>query len=229
MPRRTACYHVQLTVRERDTLLAHVEPAGALDAIFIGAHVVGPLVNLELDAEGLDELLDHLNATAGGAQNESAMDLLGQAVVRLESGFDGTTDPGWHMLRPAMVRLDFTPRQGQYLAFIHLYTRLHRRPPAHSDIQVYFQTSPPVVNETLKALKRKGFISTQSREARSIRVLVPPMRFPSSNDAWKQGKNTPGRPAARLLEIAESHPEVVLASVRSDKPLSTYFGTNCRL
>src|ERR1700719_2631234 len=34
-----------------------------------------------------------------------------------------------------MVRLSrpaktFTPKQGQYLAFIHLYTRLHRRPPA---------------------------------------------------------------------------------------------------
>ena len=32
--------------------------------------------------------------------------------------------------------------------------------------------------------------------------------------AWEQGKNAPGGPAARLLEIAESYPEVVLASVR---------------
>ena len=29
----------------------------------------------------------------------------------------------------------FTPKQGQYLAFIHLYTRLHRRPPAEADMQ----------------------------------------------------------------------------------------------
>jgi repressor LexA len=178
MPRRTNPYHVQLTVRERDTLLAHVNPAGALDAIFVNAHVVGPLVNLELRAEQVDEVLEHLNARACGAQNESAMDLLGQTVVRLEAGFNGTTDPGWHMLRPAMVRLDLTRRQGQFLAFIHLYTRLHRRPPAHSDIQTYFQTSPPVVNDTLKALRLKGFISTQSREARSIRVLVPPHAIP---------------------------------------------------
>src|SRR4029079_17971590 len=27
----------------------------------------------------------------------------------------------------------FTPKQGQYLAFIHLYTRLHRKPPAETD------------------------------------------------------------------------------------------------
>jgi hypothetical protein len=33
----------------------------------------------------------------------------------------------------------FTPKQGQYLAFIHLYTRLHRRPPAETDMQEYFR------------------------------------------------------------------------------------------
>ena len=36
----------------------------------------------------------------------------------------------------------FTPKQGQYLAFIHLYTRLHRRPPAETDMQEYFRVSP---------------------------------------------------------------------------------------
>ena len=29
----------------------------------------------------------------------------------------------------------FTPKQGQYLAFIYAYTRLHRRPPAEADMQ----------------------------------------------------------------------------------------------
>ena len=32
----------------------------------------------------------------------------------------------------------FTHTQGQYLAFIHAYTRLHRRPPAETDMQEYF-------------------------------------------------------------------------------------------
>jgi hypothetical protein len=36
----------------------------------------------------------------------------------------------------------FTPKQGQYLAFIHLYMRLHRQPPAESDMQEYFRVSP---------------------------------------------------------------------------------------
>src|SRR5437899_12971216 len=39
----------------------------------------------------------------------------------------------------------FAPTQGQYLAFIHLYTRLHRRPPAETDMQEYFRVSPPSV------------------------------------------------------------------------------------
>jgi hypothetical protein len=41
----------------------------------------------------------------------------------------------------------FTPKQGRYLAYIHLYTRLHRRPPAETDIQQYFRVTPPSVNQ----------------------------------------------------------------------------------
>ena len=37
----------------------------------------------------------------------------------------------------------FTAKQGQYLAFIHLYTRLHRRPLAETDMQEYFRVNPP--------------------------------------------------------------------------------------
>jgi hypothetical protein len=40
----------------------------------------------------------------------------------------------------------FTPKQGQYLAFIHLYMRLHRQPPAESDMQEYFRVTPPSVS-----------------------------------------------------------------------------------
>jgi hypothetical protein len=42
--------------------------------------------------------------------------------------------------RPAKI---FTPKQGQYLAFIHLYMRLHRRPPAETDMQEYSALARP--------------------------------------------------------------------------------------
>ena len=52
----------------------------------------------------------------------------------------------------------FTPKQGQYLAYIHLYTRLHRRPPAEADIQQYFRVTPPSVHQMVLTLERAGFI-----------------------------------------------------------------------
>src|SRR6202162_3720830 len=65
----------------------------------------------------------------------------------------------------------FTPKQGQYLAYIHLYTRLHRRPPAETDIQEYFRVSPPSVHQMVLTLERAGLITRQPRTPRRIEVL----------------------------------------------------------
>ena len=82
-----------------------------------------------------------------------------------------------------MVRLScpaktFTPKQGQYLAFIHLYMRLHRRPPAETDMQQYFRVSPPSVHQMVLTLERRGFIRRQPRTARSIELLIDPKLLP---------------------------------------------------
>jgi repressor LexA len=77
--------------------------------------------------------------------------------------------------RPAKT---FTPKQGQYLAFIHLYTRLHRRPPAEADMQQYFRVSPPSVHQMVLTLEREGFIRRQPKAPRSIEVLVDPKHLP---------------------------------------------------
>ena len=73
---------------------------------------------------------------------------------------------------------DFHAKQGQYLAFIHLYTRLHRRPPAETDMQQYFRVSPPSVHQMVLTLERAGFIKRQPRVARSIELLVDPRHLP---------------------------------------------------
>ena len=77
--------------------------------------------------------------------------------------------------RPAKA---FTSKPGQYLAFIHLYTRLHRRPPAETDMQQYFRVSPPSVHQMVLTLERQGFITRQPRTARSIELLVDPKCLP---------------------------------------------------
>jgi DNA-binding MarR family transcriptional regulator len=72
----------------------------------------------------------------------------------------------------------FTARQGQYLAFVHLYTKLHRRPPAEADMQDYFRTTPPAVHQMVVTLERRGLISRVPGQARSIRVLVAREELP---------------------------------------------------
>ncbi len=72
----------------------------------------------------------------------------------------------------------FTPKQGQYLAYIYAYTRLHRRPPAETDMQEYFRVTPPSVHQMVLTLERCGLIKKQPRTARSIELLIDPKQLP---------------------------------------------------
>jgi DNA-binding MarR family transcriptional regulator len=72
----------------------------------------------------------------------------------------------------------FTDKQGQYLAFIDAYTRVHGRPPAETDMQRHFGVSPPSVHQMVLTLERAGLIRRQPGIARSIAVLVPTERLP---------------------------------------------------
>ena len=75
-------------------------------------------------------------------------------------------------------RPSFTPRQGQYQAFIDAYTRVNLRPPAEADIQRRFGVTPPAVHQIILALERAGLIRRQPGVPRSIEVLVPPQHLP---------------------------------------------------
>jgi hypothetical protein len=72
----------------------------------------------------------------------------------------------------------FTAKQGQYLAFIYNYTKIHRRAPAESDLERYFQVSPPAIHEMIKTLERNSLIERTPGRARSIRLLVQPEHLP---------------------------------------------------
>lgn len=72
----------------------------------------------------------------------------------------------------------FTARQGQYLAFIHAYTKVNGRAPAQTDLQRYFGVSPPAVHQMLLTLERRGLIERTPGRARSLRVLLDPRALP---------------------------------------------------
>jgi repressor LexA len=72
----------------------------------------------------------------------------------------------------------FTERQGQYLAYIYYYTKIHGRPPAEADLQRFFRVTPPVVHQMVKTLAARGFIDREPGTARSIRLRLTRAQLP---------------------------------------------------
>ena len=72
----------------------------------------------------------------------------------------------------------FTELQGQYLAFIHSYRKLHRVAPAEQDMERYFGVTPPTVHRMVVELQKRGLIARTPRQARSIELLVTPELLP---------------------------------------------------
>ena len=70
-------------------------------------------------------------------------------------------------------------KQGQYLAFIYAYARLHRRPPTEADMHGSTSASAHLpAHQMILTLERAGFIRRQPRVARSIEMLVDPGKSP---------------------------------------------------
>jgi repressor LexA len=78
----------------------------------------------------------------------------------------------------AKMTAAYTPRQGQFLAFIYYYTRVNGRPPAERDMERYFKTSPPAVHQMILTLEKRGFIERTPGQGRSIRLLLPREALP---------------------------------------------------
>jgi repressor LexA len=81
---------------------------------------------------------------------------------------------------PERCRLPtFTEKQGQYLAFIHAYTLIHREPPAEADMQRFFRVTPPSVHRMVVELAEKGLIGRKPGAPRSIRLVLDPGDLPA--------------------------------------------------
>ncbi len=78
----------------------------------------------------------------------------------------------------AVTQKPYTRKQGQYLAFIFYYTKIHGCSPAEADMQEYFRVSPPSVHQMILTLEKRGFIERVPWQARSIRLLIAPEELP---------------------------------------------------
>lgn len=72
----------------------------------------------------------------------------------------------------------YTPRQGQFLAYIQGYAVLHRQPPSEAEMAAFFDVSPPSAHQMVVTLERRGLIERTPGQARSLRVLLPPEAIP---------------------------------------------------
>jgi DNA-binding MarR family transcriptional regulator len=80
--------------------------------------------------------------------------------------------------RTAVAKKPFTAKQGQYLAFIFYYTKIHGFAPAESDMQKYFKVSPPSVHQMVLTLEANGFVERVPGRGRSIRLLISREELP---------------------------------------------------
>ena len=78
----------------------------------------------------------------------------------------------------APTNATFSEKQGQYLVFIHAYSKINERPPAEADMQRHFQVTPPSVHQMVLTLEAKGLIKRLPGTARSIQILIEPTHLP---------------------------------------------------
>ena len=76
------------------------------------------------------------------------------------------------------MKKPYTDKQGQYLAFIYYYGKIHGRPPSESEMQQHFRVSPPSVHQMILSLDAHGLIERTPGQARSIRLRIPREQLP---------------------------------------------------
>ena len=72
----------------------------------------------------------------------------------------------------------YTDKQGQYLAFIYYYTKIHGRSPSQADLQGYFRVSPPAVHQMVLSLEKRGLVERTPGQGRSLKLLLSREQLP---------------------------------------------------
>ena len=82
------------------------------------------------------------------------------------------------MRRTPDDKREYTPRQGQFLAFIYYYAKLNGCPPAEKDMAHFFKITPPSAHQMVLTLQKRGLIERVPGQARSIRLLLDREKLP---------------------------------------------------
>lgn len=169
---------VRLTPRERDLILERTFIEDEMAGRLRGATPRGSNLVIRLTLDDIDDLAGHLAAEANHCREPRVRRVLDAVYDRLASIEHTFTDEQSPAETVDHASTPFTAKQGQYLAYIYYYTKIHGRPPAESDLRRFFQVTPPVVHQMIKTLDARGLIERQPGAARSIRLRLTREQLP---------------------------------------------------
>ena len=169
---------VRLTPLERDLIVKRTFIDGEMEARLRGATARGSSLIVQLTLDDVDDLARHVAAEANHCSEPRVRRVLDAVYDRLASIEDALTDQERPTETVVRESKPFTAKQGQYLAYIYYYTKIHGRPPAESDLQRFFRVTPPVVHQMIKTLEAHGFIDRQPGAPRSIRLRLTRAQLP---------------------------------------------------
>jgi repressor LexA len=152
----------KLTRQERDLIVERTLVDAELEGRLCNARASGSDLIVDLTLDDVDDLAGHVAAEANHCSEAGARRVLDAVYDRLANLEDTFTDEEDHAADAVTNEAQpFTPKQGQYLAFIYYYTKIHGWPPAEADLQRFFRVTPPVVHQMIKTLAARGFIDRE--------------------------------------------------------------------
>jgi len=166
---------VRLTDRERKIILGHTFIGGDLERRIRVAAADGPAVVIAIDLDDLEELLGHVAAEANHSMDASVAKDLSRVHERLSRIAESHADADEPLSFEAAAGPPpprYTSKQGRYLSFIYYYTKIHRIPPAESDLRAYFNVSAPAAHQMVLTLETRGLLERVPGKPRSLQLLL---------------------------------------------------------
>jgi len=172
----------RLSKRERDLVIEKAFLDPEVEQALHHAQAAGSKLVARLTLDDIDDLLGCVAAEANHCDDGKIQRVLDAVCDRLGALLDGFSDevaPTKTASPSFPPKPRFTAKQGQYLAFIDAYTKVHRQAPAEADLQQYFRVTPPAVHTMVVTLDRLGLIERTPGRPRSIRLRIPAAELPA--------------------------------------------------
>ena len=172
----------RMSIVERDLVVDRAFLDTEIEQLLRTASMSGSRLVVGLTLDDIDDLAGCIAAEANHSDDARArrsLDAIFDRLTKLDAEYTDDDSGPKTPARVTTATIDrFTPKQGQYLAFIYYYTKTHGAPPAEADLRRHFRVSPPVVHQMILTLERRGLIERSPGKARSIKLRLSRSELP---------------------------------------------------